>query len=199
MIQKIIGQYKTEDRAVSPVIGVILMVAITVILAAVIASMTLGLGNSVGSTAPSVQMDANVDAGDGVYDDDDSDGTDDQSATITLEHKGGESLDSDRTEVVVEANGERWVLTGDGSSQLSVGDSSTLMMVSKLDTVPTPSEYSTELSPGGSWLGSASASVDANPIDSPSDVPEIASGDTVLIKVIDTGSDQIVYETEIDA
>ncbi len=36
-----------DDRGVSPVIGVILMVAITVILAAVIASFVLGFGDSV--------------------------------------------------------------------------------------------------------------------------------------------------------
>ena len=39
---------ETDDsRAVSPVIGVILMVAITVILAAVIGTFVLGLGDSV--------------------------------------------------------------------------------------------------------------------------------------------------------
>jgi len=47
--KKLIG---TEDeRAVSPVIGVILMVAITVILAAVIAAFVLDLGDSVGQEA----------------------------------------------------------------------------------------------------------------------------------------------------
>jgi flagellin-like protein len=40
-----------DERGVSPVIGVILMVAITVILAAVIASFVLGFGGSVGSNA----------------------------------------------------------------------------------------------------------------------------------------------------
>jgi len=40
----------TEDDAVSPVIGVILMVAITVILAAVIASFVLGLGETTSET-----------------------------------------------------------------------------------------------------------------------------------------------------
>ena len=40
----------TEDRAVSPVIGVILMVAITVILAAVIGAFVLGLGGDVDET-----------------------------------------------------------------------------------------------------------------------------------------------------
>ena len=41
-----------EDRGVSPVIGVILMVAITVILAAVIATFVLGLGEQISDTAP---------------------------------------------------------------------------------------------------------------------------------------------------
>jgi len=41
-----------DDRAVSPVIGVILMVAITVILAAVIGTFVLGLGDQVQSTTP---------------------------------------------------------------------------------------------------------------------------------------------------
>ena len=40
-----------NDRAVSPVIGVILMVAITVILAAVIGTFVLGLGDSVQQNA----------------------------------------------------------------------------------------------------------------------------------------------------
>ncbi|MFC7098378.1 type IV pilin N-terminal domain-containing protein [Halobaculum marinum] len=45
-----------DDRAVSPVIGVILMVAITVILAAVIGSFVLGLGNSFQQTAPNANF-----------------------------------------------------------------------------------------------------------------------------------------------
>ncbi|AXR80730.1 type IV pilin [Natrarchaeobaculum sulfurireducens] len=47
--KKLIGD--EEERAVSPVIGVILMVAITVILAAVIAAFVLDLGGSVGEEA----------------------------------------------------------------------------------------------------------------------------------------------------
>ncbi|MEF8900522.1 MAG: type IV pilin N-terminal domain-containing protein [Halovenus sp.] len=45
-----------DDDAVSPVIGVILMVAITVILAAVIASFVLGLGTSTASLAPNTDF-----------------------------------------------------------------------------------------------------------------------------------------------
>lgn len=43
-------QIQRDDTAVSPVIGVILMVAITVILAAVIGTFVLGLGDEVGET-----------------------------------------------------------------------------------------------------------------------------------------------------
>jgi len=46
---KLVGS--DDERAVSPVIGVILMVAITVILAAVIAAFVLDLGDSVGEEA----------------------------------------------------------------------------------------------------------------------------------------------------
>ena len=49
-----------EKRAVSPVIGVILMVAITVILAAVIGTFVLGLGDQVGDTAPNANWDTDV-------------------------------------------------------------------------------------------------------------------------------------------
>jgi flagellin-like protein len=42
--------FRENEEAVSPVIGVILMVAITVILAAVIAAFVFGMGSNVGTT-----------------------------------------------------------------------------------------------------------------------------------------------------
>ena len=56
-------QLFTDDDAVSPVIGVILMVAITVILAAVIATFVLGLGESVSETAPQASFTTDYDEG----------------------------------------------------------------------------------------------------------------------------------------
>ena len=53
-----------DDDAVSPVIGVILMVAITVILAAVIGTFVLGLGDDLGQTAPSASYDVQGDVDD---------------------------------------------------------------------------------------------------------------------------------------
>jgi len=49
-----------DERAVSPVIGVILMVAITVILAAVIGTFVLGLGDSIGDSAPTASIDSEI-------------------------------------------------------------------------------------------------------------------------------------------
>lgn len=56
---------ETEDRAVSPVIGVILMVAITVILAAVIAAFVLGIGIDDEPPRAALDVSAVYDAGTG--------------------------------------------------------------------------------------------------------------------------------------
>lgn len=47
---RLFDKFSGEDRAVSPVIGVVLMVAVVVILAAVIGAFVLGLGGSQQST-----------------------------------------------------------------------------------------------------------------------------------------------------
>ena len=65
-----------EERGVSPVIGVILMVAITVILAAVIGTFVLGLGDSL-NQAPQSQIDVEGDAG---------------NDEITISHGGGDAI-----------------------------------------------------------------------------------------------------------
>jgi flagellin-like protein len=78
----------TDDRAVSPVIGVILMVAITVILAAVIGTFVLGLGNQVQDTAPQATFTFD-------YEEDDS-GT--GAYNVTATHDGGDKFDDSNTE-----------------------------------------------------------------------------------------------------
>lgn len=89
-------------RAVSPVIGVILMVAITVILAAVIGTFVLGLGDSIGSsTTAGITVEG--------------EGTD--SATVTLTNLGTAE------EVVVRTNTTSGVT---GSPLTGVGNTSTV-------------------------------------------------------------------------
>jgi flagellin-like protein len=96
-----------SERAVSPVIGVILMVAITVILAAVIGTFVLGLGDQVQQTSPNAQWNW------------DSDG----SSSLTLTHEGGDSVDPSNVEVTVDTGSANSCDTGTlwGASEISAG------------------------------------------------------------------------------
>jgi len=73
-------QLLNDDDAVSPVIGVILMVAITVILAAVIATFVLGLGDQVSNTSPQASFSFEWNGASG------------EEATLTVTHDGGETI-----------------------------------------------------------------------------------------------------------
>jgi len=75
-----VKQLFTDDDAVSPVIGVILMVAITVILAAVIASFVLGLGNSATNTNPQASFSFEYEE------------TADGEGWTTVSHDGGDTI-----------------------------------------------------------------------------------------------------------
>lgn len=77
------------DDAVSPVVGVILMVAITIILAATAASFVLGFGDQVGETPPQTSVEFDYDpAGNG---------------NLTVTHVGGDPLVPERIAVVSSA------------------------------------------------------------------------------------------------
>lgn len=107
-----------DDDAVSPVIGVILMVAITVILAAVIATFVLGLGDSVSNNAPQASFSFDYDSTVGPNDHDavnvTHDGGDDLAlselqitigGTDTLQDSGDEYLDDDNFYQTTEDDG----------------------------------------------------------------------------------------------
>ncbi len=72
-------KFSKDEEAVSPVIGVILMVAITVILAAVIAAFVFGMGGSLKEAPPTVSITASNNAANTNYD-------------IKIVHSGGEML-----------------------------------------------------------------------------------------------------------
>ena len=102
-----------DDRAVSPVIGVILMVAITVILAAVIGTFVLGLGDSLGDNQPTAQLSVDLDQ------------TEDEES-LTIEHNGGDSISSEALRVVVTGPDEQRAEADDVfEDRFSVGDSET--------------------------------------------------------------------------
>jgi flagellin-like protein len=74
-------QLFTDEDAVSPVIGVILMVAITVILAAVIGTFVLGLGQDIQQNAPQASFSMDF-SEEGEYD------------NLTVTHDGGDGIAS---------------------------------------------------------------------------------------------------------
>ena len=95
-----------DDRAVSPVIGVILMVAITVILAAVIGTFVLGLGDQVES-APQASFNFDYDSSDG--------------GEVEIRHRGGDTIDTSNVDVrvngeTVPTEGDDFVFSGSGDS-----------------------------------------------------------------------------------
>lgn len=110
--------FNTDDRAVSPVIGVILMVAITVILAAVIGTFVLGLGDSLGDSQPTAQLSVDVD---------------ESGNNVTISHDGGDGIDLDDVDIVAR-NGSSTVgnaetisnISGVSDDRLTVGESVTL-------------------------------------------------------------------------
>ena len=100
----------TDDDAVSPVIGVILMVAITVILAAVIGTFVLGLGQNVQSTAPQASFSF------------DQSGSGD-AAEVTITHDGGDTISQEDIKITVAGDSASvW----SGSKDITAGDSVTV-------------------------------------------------------------------------
>jgi flagellin-like protein len=100
-------QLFTDDSAVSPVIGVILMVAITVILAAVIGTFVLNLGGSVSQTTPQASFGFDFENG----------ATD----NVTITHETGDSIEASRLSVSATTNFEYVTAAGaaDGTSNSS--------------------------------------------------------------------------------
>ena len=99
--------FDSDDRGVSPVIGVILMVAITVILAAVIGAFVLELGSSVATEQPQASFDFEVDG---------------SNATVT--HQSGSEIDNSSISVVLDKSYNnsdyKW---GDADGIITAGES----------------------------------------------------------------------------
>ncbi|WP_435319180.1 type IV pilin [Haloarchaeobius sp. TZWSO28] len=110
----------TEDDAVSPVIGVILMVAITVILAAVIGAFVLNIGGSQ-EQVPQVSWG---------YDHTDADSS--TLDELTVSHEGGDSVDSSTIFLTLEdtagtaVDDVDWATQTGSTSDISAGSSATL-------------------------------------------------------------------------
>jgi len=124
-------QLFADDDAVSPVIGVILMVAITVILAAVIGTFVLGLGDQVSESAPSASFTFDFSEGSASngecnpFDTGDvtTSSTTKVNGVLTVTHDGGEKIAGEDLSL----NGNRtdspdWTECG-GSTDVTAGNS----------------------------------------------------------------------------
>jgi flagellin-like protein len=117
-----IKQLLHDDDAVSPVIGVILMVAITVILAAVIGTFVLGLGQNVQKSSPTASVSFDQ-IGDAAAND----------AEVKITHDGGDPLNKGNIKILV--NGESpkpnnalddWVTAAESDGKVTAGESVTV-------------------------------------------------------------------------
>ncbi len=110
MIQKLRAWTNESERAVSPVIGVILMVAITVILAAVIGSFVLGIGGDIEET-PQVTLDVEA-----------SENASGSGINVTLSHDGGDPLTGGNLRVVADNSTNDFIENSSINRRVAVGD-----------------------------------------------------------------------------
>ena len=108
---KLIDRFHKQGRAVSPVIGVILMVAVTVIIAAVIGSAALGMGDEISETPPQASLSVEQE-----YTHIEATGWNYANYTVvSITHDGGDNFDY--SDVRVEINGEQaWGFFNDTSA-----------------------------------------------------------------------------------
>lgn len=158
-----------DDRGVSPVIGVVLMVAITVILAAVIGTYVLDLGQTVGDggsrASLTVSGNANTD-------------------NVTIAHNGGDGLDAREMRILVEkanASGTESATYGAAAepSVLAVGDEARITMGKDTDGVDWPAGGTVEYT------------------NDEDEFANLAPGDRVTVTVVDAVAQRVVYETTI--
>lgn len=101
-----------EDKGVSPVIGVILMVAVTVVLAAVISVFLLGATDQFGDPVPTATFDIEFE---------------DDGSEATIEHVSGASIQTDSLRVLHD---------GDDIADVDFGENDTLRVGNTFTVTP---------------------------------------------------------------
>ncbi|WP_255151270.1 type IV pilin [Halorarius halobius] len=189
----------SDDDAVSPVIGVILMVAITVILAAVIGTFVLGLGDQVQSSAPNANF--QFEYSDATIDDTSNGNGPAETKEVVVTHDGGQDVNTDN--IVVQIDGSPAygldsttnsgpvgvALPFAGVDSLSTGDSATFYWVNTDSNTIEASDTITD-------TGTSSLSASGG---SPFSPEVIESGDTVRIvwQAPGGGSSNTIGESEV--
>jgi len=122
-------KFSKDEEAVSPVIGVILMVAITVILAAVIAAFVFGMGGNLSQAPPTVSIIAINNAADSDLD-------------IKITHSGGDLLKGTEWKIsVVDEGTTPLYITSYAGDDFAVGGM--INMASKSDPATLTHDFTT--------------------------------------------------------
>jgi flagellin-like protein len=193
MFDKIQSLFEGNDRAVSPVIGVVLMVAITVLLAAIVGTFVLSFGDEVTSTSSTPQAQLSVE--DVTLEKDSV--TDTTNLTVTMSHDGGEEIDLATTDIVVQNAGE--------TTRFNNEDSNTNAVIQTADTfgitVDNKTNSGNELVVAGGvnvWTEVDDRDDNINQIESDElDNSGNGEGDRVTITIVDTESGGIIFERTI--
>lgn len=164
-------QFGRKEEATSPVIGVILMVAITVIVAAIIAVFMFGIG------APEKAPQASIKIAD----------VDTATDLITLEHFGGDTLRLGDVKLIIEQDDgttisraiyEKLGLT---SEKILPGDKLVISTSSGTTTVPSLNGVGTTVTMTDDFSGGV----------------DIVTGATLSVTTLDTRSDQIITKITV--
>ena len=157
-----------KEKAVSPVIGVILMVAITVILAAVIASFVFGIGSKAPKAAPQASLQASAVS----------------VSAITIAHQGGDSILWNDTKIIItNSTSGYWYAQlkyNATSGKVEAASSTSGLSINAVN--PSNPQY---FDPGEQVTLSLTTGTFGS------------SGQTVNVKVIDTASGQALLATQV--
>ncbi|ADC65705.1 Protein of unknown function DUF1628 [Ferroglobus placidus DSM 10642] len=170
-----------DEKAVSPVIGVILMVAITVILAAVIASFVFGLGSKAPKAAPQASLVASAYDNETKYNTIDLKGKTD---LVIIEHQGGENIPWADVKVIVEGTKNK--------SSLTTADAENIKYV---DNSNKSAWYQDEISSNEFFEPGEKLVIAFNN----SAYNHFGAGDSVTIKVLHTPSNQMILSAKVAA
>ena len=111
-------RFLADEQAVTPVIGIILMVAVTVVLAAVVGTFVLGVGGqTVAAEAPQASF---------------SFAYDEASSELTVTHEGGSAIDASELSA---KSGDTIGALSFADSEVNAGDSGTVTGVDPGETV----------------------------------------------------------------
>lgn len=97
----------TDERGVSPIIGVILLVAVTVVLATIVGTLALEMNKYAGQYGPNVALSAEINPDEN---------------NVTIIHKGGDSLHRVRSKIVVRNNSAVMTYTSAKPVAFQVGE-----------------------------------------------------------------------------